>query len=271
MPKAKAAEARKECEQTFESWSQRGACMTTANYRHKYPHGRSKRLMAASSVGYIVPPPGFATESEVVTFRVRPPVHREAMVVGEPPPVPEPLTIRQRAARLALDAADPEVLRAAVDTFEANAAYILLSAAVRHVEDVADLTFSWPATVNTTHGVRLTEEENSSVGLTLTVETGRVYLVEFVVRAFEEGSYVLTSGPDTHVFEDLGAAIRNVTVRLIPEASGRIGLSLSRPLGKGFMFHSAAVTSIEATGLFAPAAETPAAGRLTDKLATDNS
>lgn len=220
--------------------------------------------MAASSVGYIVPPPGFATESEVVTFRVRPPAQREAMAVGERPmavgerpPLPEPLNIRQRAARLALDAADPEVLQAAVDTLDAKADYILLSAEVPHVEDVADLTFSWPATVNTSHGVRLTEEENSSVGLALTVETGRVYLVEFVVRAFEEGSYVLTSGSDAHVFEDLGAAIRNVTVRLIPEGSGRIGLSLSRPLGKGFFFHAAAITSVEATGPFAPAAETP--------------
>lgn len=257
MPDEKAAEARKECEQKFDSWSQRGACMRTANYRHKYPHGRSKRIMAASSVGYILPPPGYATESEVVTFRVRPPSHPEVKVVGEPPPLPEPLSIRQRAARLAPDAADPDVLQAAVDTLEAKADYILLSAEVPHIEDVADLTFSWPATVNTVHGVWLTEEENSTVGLTLAVETGRVYLVEFVVRAFVEGSYVLTVGPDTHVFEDLGSAIRNVTVRLIPEESGRIGLRLRRPLGRGFFFHTVAVTSVEATGLFAPEAETP--------------
>jgi hypothetical protein len=269
MPDAKAAEARKQCEQKFASWSQRGECMRTANYRHKYPHGRSSRTVVAVGGAYIGPPPGYATESEVVTFRVRPPAHREAMVVGEPPPLPEPLNIRQRAARLALDAADPEVLQAAVDTLEAKADYNLLSAEVPHVEDVADLTFSWPETVNTTHGVRITEEKNSSVGLTLTVETGRVYLLEFVVRAFVEGSYVLTSGPDTHVFEDLGPAIQNVTVRLIPEESGRISLRLSRPLGKGFFFHAVAVTSVEATGLFAPETLAPVPSRLPDPLDTE--
>lgn len=266
MPNGKAAEARKECARKFDSWSQRGACMRTANDRHKHPHGRSERIMAASSVGYILPPPGYATESEVVTFRVRPPGQHEVMVVGEPPPLPEPFDIRQRAARLAPDAADPDVLQAAVDTLEAKADYILLSAEVPHVEDVADLTFTWPATVNTAHGVWLTEEENSSVGLALAVETGRLYLVEFVVRAFDEGSYLLTVGLDTHVFEDLGAAIQNVSVRLIPEGSGRIGLSLSRPLGKGFYFHTVAVTSVEATGAFSPETETPVASRLPDKL-----
>jgi hypothetical protein len=270
MPNAKAAEARKECEQKFDSWSQRGACVRTANYRHKYPHGRSTRIMAASSVGYFVPPPGFATESEVVTFRVQPPSYPEARVAGEPPPLPEPFSVRQRAARLAPDAADPAVLQAAVDNLEAKADYTLLSAEVPHIGDVADLSFSWPATVGTAHGVRLTEEEKSSVGLRLAVETGRVYLVEFVVRAFDEGSYVLTVGPDTHVFEDLGAAIRNVTVRLIPEGSGRIGLRLSRPLGKGFFFHTAAVTSVEATGLFAPEPIAPVASRLPEQLDSED-
>lgn len=90
--------------------------MRTANYHHKYPHGRSNRTVVAVGASYNGPPPGYATESEVVTFRVWPPAHREAMVVGEPPPLPEPLNIRQRTARLALDAADPEVLQAVIDS-----------------------------------------------------------------------------------------------------------------------------------------------------------
>jgi hypothetical protein len=153
-----------------------------------------------------------------------------------------------------------------VEALEAGADYVELSAKVPHVEHVADLTFSHPINVNTSHGVRFTEENNSSVGLTLAVETGRVYLVDFVVGAIEPGSYVLKVGTDMHVFEDLGSAIRNVTVRLIPEATRHVGLSLSRPHGKGFTFLTAAITSMEATGLFAPAPIPPVAGGLPDQL-----
>jgi hypothetical protein len=266
MPDDKAAAARAECAEKFGSWSQRGQCMSTANYRHKYPHGRSRRTTGVSGFAYDSALPGFAKESEVVTFRIEPLERREVRVVGESLPPPEPLTHRQRAARLAPGSADPAVLDAAVEALEAGADYVELSAKVPHVEHVADLTFSHPINVNTSHGVRFTEEKNSSVGLTLAVETGRVYLVDFVVGAIEPGSYVLKVGTDMHVFEDLGSAIRNVTVRLIPEATRHVGLSLSRPHGKGFTFLTAAITSMEATGLFAPAPIPPVAGGLPDQL-----
>ncbi|MCU0990064.1 MAG: hypothetical protein MUE63_10910 [Xanthomonadales bacterium] len=269
MPDDKAAAARAECAEKFGSWSQRGECVRTANYRHKYPHGRGKRSMGEAGFAYDAALPGFAKESEVVTFRVQPLERRDVKMVGESPPPPEPLTHRQRAARLAPGSADPVVLQAAVEALEESADYVELSAKVPHVENVADLTFSRPIHVNTSHGVRFTNEENSSVGLTLAVETGRVYLVDFVVGAIGAGSYVLKVGADTHVFEDLGSAIRNVSVRLIPEATRLVGLSLSRPHGKGFTFQTAAITSIEATGLFAPEPVAAPASLLPDQLATD--
>jgi hypothetical protein len=212
--------------------------------------------------GYIQPPSGYAKESEVVTFRVRPPKDHAVQIQGEPPPIPKPMTIRQQAARLAQDAADPDVLAIAIEKLETEADFNMLSAAAPQLDGIASLAFTWPATVSTRFGVRFTEQDNSSLGLVLDVEAGRVYLVDFVVRAFHPGSYVLTSGSNTHVFEDLGGAIQHVTTRLIVEETGRIGLSLKHQYGKGFTFHAVGVMSIEATGQFAPEAKTPVVGRL---------
>lgn len=260
MPDDMASAARNECQEQFRSWSQRGSCVSSANYRFKYPNGRNRdrAAMPVSSFGYIQPPPGYAKESEVVTFRVRPPKHDHVMAVGEPPPIPEPMTIRQRAARLAPNAADPDVLTIAMEKLENEADFKKLSATVPQLEGFGLLAFSRPATVSTLLGARFTEQDNSALGMSLDVEAGRVYLVDFVVRAFHPGSYVLKSGSNTHVFEDLGGAIQHVTARLIAEETGRIGLSLKHQYGKGFTFHVVGVTSIEATGHFAPEAETPA-------------
>jgi hypothetical protein len=214
--------------------------------------------------------PGFARESEVVTFRIQPLEMREARGVAEMLPPPEPLTLRQRAARLAPDSANPDVLDAAVEALESGADYVELSAKVPQVEHVADLSFSRPHSVSTSHGVLFLDEEGGSVGLTLTVEAGRIYLVDFVVGAMEPGSYVLKVGTDMHVFEDLGSAIRNVTVRLIPEATRSVGLSLSRSHSRAFSFVTAAITSIEATGLFAPTPIPPVAARLPDQLEAEH-
>lgn len=272
MPDDMASDARRECQERFSSWSQRGSCMSSANSRFKYPNGRNRgrAAMLTSAVGfYTEPPSGYAKESEVVTFRVRPPNDRNVQTVrtvGEPPPVPKPITIRQRAARLAQGSADPAVLAIAIRKLETEADFNVLSAAVPQVEGIASLNFSWPGTVSALLGVWFTEQDDSSLKLVLDVEAGRVYLVDFVVRAFDPGSYVLTSGSNTHVFEDLGGAIQNVTTRLIVEETGRIGLSLKHQYGKGFTFHAVGVTSIEATGQFAPEAETPVVGRLPEQL-----
>ena len=260
MPDAMASAARKECQEKFRSWSQRGSCVSSANYRFKYPNGRNRdrATMAVSSSGYIQPPPGYTKESEVVTFRVRPPNSRPVQIQGEPPPIPQPMTIRQRAARLVQDAADPDVLATAIEKLEAEADFNMLSAATPQLNGIGSLVLTWPATVSTLFGVRFTEQDNSSLGMSLDVEAGRIYFVDFMVRAFHPGSYVLTSGSNTHVFEDLGGAIQHVTARLIAQETGKIGLSLKHQYGKGFTFHAVGVTSIEATGIFAPEAETPA-------------
>jgi hypothetical protein len=270
MPDDKAAEARAECAAKFGSWSQRGACMSTASFRHENPRGRGQRPMDVSGFVFDSAMPGFARESEVVTFRIQPLEMREARGVAEMLPPPEPLTLRQRAARLAPDSANPDVLDAAVEALESGADYVELSAKVPQVEHVADLSFSRPHSVSTSNGVLFLDEEGGSVGLTLTVEAGRIYLVDFVVGAMEPGSYVLKVGTDMHVFEDLGSAIRNVTVRLIPEATRSVGLSLSRSHSRAFSFVTAAITSIEATGLFAPTPIPPVAARLPDQLEAEH-
>ena len=92
MPDAMASTARNECQEKFRSWSQRGSCVSSANHRFKYPNGRNRNraAMTVSSSGYIQPPSGYAKESEVVTFRVRPPNSHPVQTPGEPPPIPKP-------------------------------------------------------------------------------------------------------------------------------------------------------------------------------------
>lgn len=262
MPDDLASAARDECMKKFSSWSQRGSCMSSANKNFKYPNGRNRggRVEPASSSGYIEPPPGYPAESEVVTFRVRPPAPTKSANLAVTPPIPKALTIQQRAARLAPYAAEPGVLSLATRELESRGDFIELSAAVPRVEGTAAVSFSRPATVDTRYGVRFTEQDNSALGLELFVEAGRVYLVDFVVHAFYSGSYVLhgvLSGvTHEHAFEDLGGAIRNVTARLIAEESGTIGFSLKHVHGKGFTLHAVGISSIEAIGPFTVEPET---------------
>jgi hypothetical protein len=273
MPDEQAIATRTECQKQYDSWSQRGSCVSSAISRFKNPNGLTKRSrsMRAFSSGVVEAPLGYVKESEVVTFRVHPvKEHNVGKMEGPPLTWPQPLNTRQRAARLALNAADPDVLDTATEALDTEADYFVLTAEAPRVEGIATLGFLWPANVGSDSGVRLTDEEDSSVGLGLTLEKGRVYLVDFVVRAFTEGSYELAAGSETHIFEDLGGAIRNLTVRLIPEASGNVGLRLKRPQGRGFYFHAAAITSIEATGLFEPGAQTSATGRLPEQLEAED-
>lgn len=253
LPDQMAKEAREKCQDQFVSWSQRGSCLLSAVARFKNPNrnNRDRRTMAAAGALLASAPPGYSDISEVVTFRVRPEERPKRKVFGGPPPRPVPLDMRQRAARMAQDAADPIVLSQAIEVLESEARFTLLSPAQTEINGIGSLSFHWPASVSALHGVRLTEEDDSVVVLMLEVEVGRVYLIDFMVWGVLQGSYQLTIGSKHHTYEDIGPSLQHVTTRLIAEESGKVFLLLKHLNGKGFSFYSVAITDVSATGVFA--------------------
>jgi len=254
LPEHVAMNIRTECQEKFESWSQVAACLENGVSRFRNPHGanRTPRRHAVGASGFSIPDEGFAKLSEVATLTVQPLAPIPLPPPGATYPDPVPMKIDQRAARLAEDAADPVVLQEAVKLLESQATFVVLNATAPKSEGLAALSYNYSPIVTTDFGVGFSEKDGSTLGLTLAVEMGRVYLLDYAVRSHTPGSYVLKVGSNEHIYEDMGGAIEHVTARLIPEASGKIEVTLGHVHGRGFRFYALEITSVAATGVFAP-------------------
>ncbi|MBT8060410.1 MAG: hypothetical protein KJO33_12485 [Gammaproteobacteria bacterium] len=162
------------------------------------------------------------------------------------PSVPQPMHISQRAFLMGIRSEDYSTIEAFTDAVEARSSTVLLSPARPFIEDVGFLSFHSALSVHPGRdSAILRSEDEAKAYLILNVSKGRNYLVEFVVKSFQDSVYRLAAESDEREIEDPGGALNHVIAIVTAEGTGVAHVSLSQSVGHSFELFGVQVTSFE--------------------------
>ncbi len=191
-------------------------------------------------------------ESEVKIFEVAP-LNRTAAVLmpnAQTPTPPEPLNSERKSEilqDLGETAANPEAKEP-----EAKSAPVLvhlkLSARQPFFRDQAFLTLVRASSVHPETAIKFNEDLPGSAAIKLKVETGRTYLLDFAVKSWGSGSYLLETESGKQKFEDESAGKQHILVALAATSSGWTTVRIKRE-GAGYHLYYVEITQVERDSL----------------------
>ena len=248
MPDEVLNEARAKCTEQYEFFSNRGSCMTSAAEKYKTKDNsklensikKNTRVYAKAMGGKREIPAGYTIKSEVFVLNVDPGLKPAVRYAYPPDPPPSPL-----------DAVKTGYI---LNTLQENTAtndepgsevqgYFTLSTSQPFINDKANLSFVYPHHLDPVHGALIGGKDESSVTLTLSVEEGKRYLVDFVVMSGKPINYRVTVKEREHIYEDIAGTYRHILVELLADGSGRASIRLGSEYGEYFQFYSVGVTA----------------------------
>jgi hypothetical protein len=173
----------------------------------------------------------------VKIFDVSPPVRMPAILPLEES-VPKPLDAEARARIISAirgeGAADVELAPQS----------ITLTAKNPRAAEQANLVMTLPYRFHPESAIEFHGDYPHVVGLSLKVEKGGLYLVDFAVKGVGQGAYTLESGSDSQVFEDPSGYLQHVLFGVRAAESGWTSLRMRRS-GAGYKLYSVEITRIE--------------------------
>jgi hypothetical protein len=260
MPAHYLSVAKAKCLQQHQSYSDRGNCMMgeedafNKNYGHQfYKPRRIGRGTTTPKKPYVLgrrasktgrSPPWAST---VASFSTNPAQRPTMEIATNRSVLPYQMPIRDRALHLGIDSSDYPTFDAFQAEMEEKTVHFVLSPKESMLENKGFLEFVSPETVDPKRGALIRTKTDGQVVLHLSVEGGRVYLIDFVVNSWEMGSYRLTAESGEHVLGDPKGEYQHVMARISAESLGWTQVELKQDFGAGFYLHAVAVTSIEQT------------------------
>lgn len=241
-------DSRAKCSEQFEFFSNRGLCMTSAAEKNKTRNNsvlknsmrKNSNVYASARGGKRENPAGYASKSEIFVFNVDPGLEPAVRHAFPPDPPPSPLDVVQTGF----------ILNASQENTATNAGssagkpeYFTLSTSHPFIEDKASLSFASPHHLAPVYGALIGEKDKSNVTLTLNVEEGKRYLVDFVVMTGNPINYRVTVKEHEHIYEDIGGTYQHILVELQATGSGRTSVRLGSEYGKYFQLYSVGVTA----------------------------
>jgi hypothetical protein len=248
--------AKTKCLQQHRSYSDRGNCMMgeESDFDKKYGHqfykprrtGRGtttpKKPYVATVASTGKGPPRVSALARFSTS----PAQRPSAEIGTNRSVPPyPMQIRERALHLGIDSSDFSTSSAFEAEMEEKTVHFVLTSKEPMIENKGFIELISPETMDPKRGALISPKTNGQVILHLSVEGGRIYLIDFVINSWEKGSYKLTAESGEQVYEDINGNYNHVIAQLAAVSLGWTQVELKQDLGAGFYLHAVAVTSIE--------------------------
>jgi hypothetical protein len=197
--------------------------------------------LAAHASGEVTEPAQTDAAAEGTTavqvFDVSPPVRMLAILPPEEG-VPRPLDTDARSRIIASIRGEGAI--AADQSLQS----IVLTAKVPQVADQAKLVMTLPYRVHPETAIELHGNYPHVIGLSLKVEKGGLYLVDFAVKGAGLGAYTVESGSDKQVFDDPSGHLRHVLFGVRARESGWTSVRMRRS-GAGYKLYFAEIIRAE--------------------------
>lgn len=187
-------------------------------------------------------------ESEVQIFTVAPMLRSTAILMpnAQTPAPPEPLDSPQKSGilkNLGGIAAKSEVTDPKGHS-TAKLEHIILSARQPFFKEQGFLTLALPYAVHPETSIKFKNDFPGSAAVKLKVDKGQTYLLDFAVKSWGSGTYLLETESGKQDFEDESVSKQHVLVALKATSSGWTTVRLKRE-GAGYHLYYVEVTRVD--------------------------
>lgn len=182
-------------------------------------------------------PVAAGTANTVKIFDVSPPVRMTAILPPEES-VPKPLNEETRSRIIS------SVRGEGAPDADLETQSIMLTAKNTQAAEQANLVMTLPYRFHPESAIEFHGDFPHVAGLSLKVEKGGLYLVDFGVKGIGLGAYTVESGPDRQVFDDPTGYLQHVLFGVRAAESGWTSLRMRRS-GAGYKLYFVEITRVE--------------------------